>query len=298
VTTTPLDPGLWAILATPFEGPRLDVDISAFQRQVEQVLAAGARGVVVLGVNGEATKLDEDERRALTTAAAGVAGPARVVAGITALATRPALREARVAVDAAGGELAGLMVQVNDPAPAIVVDHLTAIHDAVGAGIVLQDYPVVSGVRISDAALVEVVGSCPFVVGVKAETPPTTRGVAALTAGTDVPVFGGLGAVNLLDELAAGAAGAMTGFSRPEALVATIEAFHREGFEAARRTFAPFLPLATFEAQAGIALAVRKRLLVEQGVLPDGRLRPPGATFPEELLPILRAHLGSLEAGG
>ena len=65
---------------------------------------------------------------------------------------------------------------------------------------------------------VEVLRECPFVAAVKAEAPPTPAAIGELTQHTDMPVFGGLGGVGLIDELAMGAAGAMTGFSHPEGL--------------------------------------------------------------------------------
>ena len=68
----------------------------------------------------------------------------------------------------------------------------------------------------------DVVAQSPHVTAVKAEAPPTPVAVAELTARCTVPVFGGLGGVGLLDELAVGAAGAMTGFSFPEGLLACV----------------------------------------------------------------------------
>ena len=67
--------------------------------------------------------------------------------------------------------------------------------------------------------------TCRFVAAVKAEAPPTPPAIAVLTSRLDVPVFGGLGGIGLLDELVAGAAGAMTGFSFPEGLHACVPAF-------------------------------------------------------------------------
>jgi 4-hydroxy-tetrahydrodipicolinate synthase len=149
--------------------------------------------------------------------------------------------------------------------------------------------------------LAAVVRRCPFVAAVKAEAPPTALSIARLTAEVSVPVFGGLGGQGLLDELAAGAAGAMTGFSCPEALVATVRAFAESGIEAACEAFAPFLPLVNFEQQPRVALALRKALFRERGLIADSAVRPPSAPLPEELLPILReqlaAALAPLQAG-
>ena len=44
------------------------------------------------------------------------------------------------------------MAQIADPNPAFAAASLRALHDATGIGILLQDYPVVSGVTVSRRA--------------------------------------------------------------------------------------------------------------------------------------------------
>jgi 4-hydroxy-tetrahydrodipicolinate synthase len=237
-----------------------------------------------------------------------VAETVAFVAGGMPLVLGVAGRATAVAVEQAGNALAGaaaagadtgsvrLMVQVSSSATPSVVRHLTAVHEATGAAVVLQDYPATSGVQVTSAALLEIVGACPFVAAVKAEAPPTPAATGELSTGTDVPVFGGLGGVGLVDELAMGAAGAMTGFSHPEGLRATIDAYAAGGFAAAREAWAPWLPLANFEAQAGPALALRKMLMHRRGVLDHPAVRPPAPAMPGHLMPLLEQHLATVPA--
>lgn len=211
-----LSSGVWGVVATPFLGPSLEVDETSVSRLVKHYERIGVTGLTVLGVFGEAARLSGEERRTVLEAvAASVELP--LVVGVTGLATAPVIEEARQVREVVGDRLAGLMVQVNSPDPRVVAAHLNAVHDATGAGIVVQDYPEASKVAIRTADLVRAVQAVPSAVGVKAEAPPTPAAVAVLTAQLDVPVFGGLGGLGLLDELAAGAAGAMTGFSCPRA---------------------------------------------------------------------------------
>jgi 4-hydroxy-tetrahydrodipicolinate synthase len=119
--------------------------------------------------------------------------------------------------------------------------------------------------------------------------------IARLAGRTDIPVFGGLGGVGLIDELAAGAAGVMTGFSHPEGLRAALDAWHRGGYAAARDAFAPWLPLVNFEAQPGIGLALRKAILARRGVLAEAVVRPPSPSAPDELLRMLDDHLAAVQ---
>jgi 4-hydroxy-tetrahydrodipicolinate synthase len=186
------------------------------------------------------------------------------------------------------------MVQVNSADPAVLTAHLTAVHDATGAGIVLQDYPEASGVRIEADAVLAVVERCPFVVAVKSEAPPTSVAIGRLTGRTSIPVFGGLGGVGLLDELASGAAGAMTGFSHPEGLRAALDAWTSGGASVAREAFSPWLPLVNYEAQPGIGLAVRKEILHRRGLFAEGAVRSPARPAPPEILRLLPDHLAAV----
>ncbi|MEO8968762.1 MAG: dihydrodipicolinate synthase family protein, partial [Solirubrobacteraceae bacterium] len=179
-----------------------------------------------------------------------------------------------------------------------VAEHVRAVADACGLGIVLQDHPTTTGVRISAAALVEAIETAGVVVAVKAEAPPTSATVLRVARQTGLPVFGGLGGVGLLDELAAGAAGAMTGFAFPEALVNVVEAYASRGFAAAKTELEPFLPLMVCEAQVPVSLALRKELLRRRGLLTDGFVRPPAAALPDWAGLILDHHLLALEHFG
>lgn len=290
---THLAPGLWVVLASPYDDD-LALDLASLERQLDLATSVSAQGVVALGVFGEADALSREEQRAVVhTVTSSYSGP--VVLGLPGRTTAVVIEQARDCVDAAARPPVALMVQVNSPRADVVVDHLTAVHEATGLPVVVQDYPAASQVRIASDALVDVVRRCaPFVAAVKAESAPTPPAIAALTAAVEAPVFGGLGGVGLVDELACGAAGAMTGMSHPEALRATLDAHTSGGFGAARDAWAPWLPLANFEGQLQIGLALRKEILRRRGVLATGLVRPPAASLPPALLPVLEAHLTHL----
>lgn len=286
-----LTPGLWGVLATPFAGPDRALDTESLRSEVRFFAGIPATGLVALGVFGEGAALDTQEQAEVVRTVVEAADGLPVVVGLSARTTAVAVEQARTAVDAVDTPLAALMVQVNSPDPDVVVPHLTAIHRASGVPVVIQDYPVASGVHIGSAALLAVVERCPFTAAVKSEAPPTALAIAELTSSTDVPVFGGLGGVGLLDELSAGAAGAMTGFSHPEGLLAALQAWDEGGFPAARRAFAPWLPMANFEAQPGIGLALRKEVLRRRGVIAESLVRPPAKQLPHHLASFIDAHL-------
>lgn len=285
-----LSRGLWGVLATPFHEGRLDVDEASMRRQVELHRSVGSTGLVALGVFGESANLEPQERIEVVKVVAGAAADLGLVIGLAERETGPAIAAGRALLESAGRP-AALMVQIPTAHPEALTEHLVSVHEATAAPLVVQDYPVVSGITIRSAELLRAIADLPFIAAVKSEAPPTSRAIAELCAGTEVPVFGGLGGLGLLDELMAGASGAMTGFSHPEGLAAALAAWDRGGFAAARAAYAPWLPLVNFEAQAGVGLAIRKRILQERGILASGSVRPPSPSFPESLLPLLRAHL-------
>jgi 4-hydroxy-tetrahydrodipicolinate synthase len=292
---TGLTPGVWGVVATPFSGSTLEVDEGSLVRLVSHYESIGVTGLTVLGVFGEAAQLSSSERREVLEAVADtVALP--LVVGATSLGTAPVVEEALSAAEAVGDRIAAVMVQVNSPRPDVLRAHLCAVFQATGLPIVVQDYPAISGVTIPADVLAAALADLPFIAAVKAESPPTPPAIATLTERLDVPVFGGLGGIGLLDELAAGYAGAMTGFSFPEGLQACVSAFRTGGYEAAREAFLPYLPLVNFEQQVRIALAVRKEALRRRGLIAEAAVRAPAASFPSSLSEQLDRHLAAVPA--
>ncbi|TDD23985.1 dihydrodipicolinate synthase family protein [Kribbella turkmenica] len=285
-----LDPGVWGVLATPLTADGSAIDAESLSRQVRHYESIGATGLTVLGVFGEAARLTPAERRTVVETVVG-SGELPLVVGVSTLALEEVCAEAANVLPVVGSRLAGLMVQVNSVDPDALSKHLNAVADRTECPLVVQDYPVISGVRIATADLVAAVRTVPAVVAVKSESSPSPPAVAELAAGLDVPIFGGLGGTCLLDELAVGAAGAMTGFSVPEGLLACVGAFREGGFEAAHDVWRDYLPLVNFEFQAAIALGLRKRSLVLRGLIAYDAVRPPAAVPPASMLRLLEEHL-------
>lgn len=288
-----LQAGVWGVLATPFTGSTLDVDDVGLARLAEHLEESGVAGITVLGVFGEGSRLSAEERTiVLDTVVESTSLP--LVVGCSGLSTAPVIEEALAAVEAVGDRLAAVMVLANSPNLRVLTDHLGAVNEATGAPVVVQDYPAVSGVDIPDD-VVAAAAAADHVVALKAEAAPTAATVAASTARSDTPVFGGLGGINLLDELRLGAAGTMTGYSYPEALVECVALWHKGDTAGARQLLQRHLPLIAFEQQPRIALAIRKECLRRRGFIAESAVRPPAAGMPQSLLPALAEHLDALE---
>ena len=288
----PLPQGLWGVLATPFD-ESLDVDLTSLRNEVASFGSDGCDGLVALGVFGEAASLQPDEADEVArTVAASTDLP--YVLGLSERAPDAVVSQARRLLEAVPRPPVALMAQIGDADPAVAAASLRALYDATGIGVLVQDYPVVSGVTVTDEQVVTIVASCPFAVGVKSESPPTSVAIAHVAPRVGVPVFGGLGGVGLLDELAAGSAGAMTGFSHPAVLATVLRAYRDGGFEAARDAFAPWLPMANFEGQVKVGLAIRKEVLRRRGVIDCAQVRLPARSLPAGLVPLLDKHLATL----
>lgn len=272
--------GVYSVLPTPFTASG-DVDEDSLRRVVDLFIAAGVNGVTVLGVTGEVARLDEVERgRVLETVTRHVAGRVGVVAGTTAEGTRTCIGYSRLAREA--GATAVMvspprMPKLNSDA---VLRHYQALADAVDIEIVVQDYPPISGYAMEPALLARIARELPRARTVKLEDPPTpfkTARILEQAAGIEVRIFGGLGGVFLLEELMAGATGAMTGFAYPELLVTVVRLYRAGQVDEAAEVFYRSVPLMRFEFQEGIGMAIRKEVLHRRGALASPATRAPAA---------------------
>ncbi|MCB2031083.1 MAG: dihydrodipicolinate synthase family protein, partial [Rhodoferax sp.] len=120
-------------------------------------------------------------------------------------------------------------------------------------------------------------------VMLKHEDCPGLAKLSALRAASergDLPrpsiLAGNGGGLFLPEELGRGADGAMTGFAYPEMMVDVCAAHAGGDVERAHDLFDAYLPLARYEQQAGIGLAVRKHLMVQRGAIASAMVRKPG----------------------
>lgn len=276
--------GVYLITVTPFSDDGA-LDLASTDRMVDFCLERGVTGLTVLGIMGEATKLTAEEaslfvRQVLRR----VAGRVPVVVGASAPGFAP-MRELTQDVMAMGA--AGVMVA---PASTLrtddqIVAYFEMVQETVGAGVpwVLQDHPVSTGVQMSVSVIQRILRNAPGCVMLKHEDCPGLAKLSALRAASDkgelrrVSILcGNGGGLFLPEELARGADGAMTGFAYPEMMVDVCRAHDDGRRDRAHDLFDAYLPLARYEQQAGIGLAVRKHLLAQRGAIASAAVRKPG----------------------
>ena len=276
--------GVYLIAVTPFTDSGA-LDLASTDRMVDFCLDSGVTGLTVLGIMGEATKLTAEESRLFVKQVlARVAGRVPVVVGASAPGFAP-MRELTHSVM----ELGASGVMVAPPSSLRTDDQIVAYFDMVNETLgkdvpwVLQDHPVSTGVQMSTGVILRILKNSPTCVMLKHEDSPGLAKLSAIRAASergDLPriaiLTGNGGGLFLPEELSRGADGAMTGFAYPEMMVDVCRAHTAGDIEKAHDIFDAYLPLARYEQQAGIGLAVRKHILAERGVIASAAIRKPG----------------------
>jgi 4-hydroxy-tetrahydrodipicolinate synthase len=277
--------GVYVIAVTPFH-PSGEIDFASIDRMVEYYIEAGAAGLTVLGMMGEAQKLTLAESHTIVQhVIKRVKGRVPVVAGVSApgFAQMQSLTN-MVMMDGAAA------VMVAPPSALRTDDQIVSYYHQVSDFIgeipfVLQDFPLATGVQISVPVLARIVRDIPACVCLKHEDWPGLEKISTLRSpgvlDRRISILCGNGGLFLPEEMARGADGAMTGFAYPE-MMASVLAHHHAGTpEDGRDIFDAYLPLARFEQQPGLGLAIRKHVLAQRGIIASGALRRPGAGLTE-----------------
>jgi 4-hydroxy-tetrahydrodipicolinate synthase len=268
-------------------------------REVEWALGHGVHGIVVLGVASEVFRLGDSERsRVIEAAVEAVSGRVPVVAGAGHLSTALATAAARAAVAAGASALLVPPPPVGRASAAAIVEYFSAIAETVEVPIILQDDPVHLGVGLAVSTIVELRERHPNCSYAKLEELPSMakiRDVNRATAGR-VSCLGGSGGVYVLEELAAGATGIMSGFSFPEGLVAVHAAWRSGDFARARELNRLLSDLARLEALPVVSLSIRKRLYVARGAMSNATLRAPAVEVDDWTWQLAERELVRVEA--
>jgi 4-hydroxy-tetrahydrodipicolinate synthase len=275
--------GVLPITLTPFTDDGA-VDEASIDSLVEDYLGAGAHGLTILGIMGEAAKLlDEERERVLRRYVEATAGRVPVVAGVSARATHMALEYARRA-EAAGVAAVMLAPPDNTKNLDLVFEHFRRVADAVSVPVVVQDEPVNTGVTMPAPFLVRLLDEIEGCRYLKLEETPTLPKITAVrrNATSTVGIFGGLGGVYLYEEMLRGADGIMTGFGFPQVLVRTYELFSAGDRKEAQEYFFRHLPLIRYEAQLGVGgVTIRKAVFARRGAITSPHARFPAPPVDE-----------------
>ncbi|MFC0406790.1 dihydrodipicolinate synthase family protein [Roseomonas elaeocarpi] len=288
----PLDPaplndakGVFPIAPTPFH-PDGRVDYDSIDRMTDFYGECGGNGMTVLGVLGEAPKLDGAEALEIARRFIRRAGSLPVIVGVSApgFAAMRSLAQASMEAGAAA-------VMIAPPNTLRTDDQIAGYYrqaaEAIGEDIpfVIQDYPLNFTVVMSPGVVRRIITENPSCVMLKHEDWPGLEKISALrrweAEGSlrHVSILCGNGGLFLDFETERGADGAMTGYAFPDMLVDVVRHALAGERDAAHDLFDVHLPLLRYEQQPGVGLAVRKYVMMRRGIIASDTQRKPAAAM-------------------
>jgi 4-hydroxy-tetrahydrodipicolinate synthase len=275
--------GTFAIAPTPFHDDGR-IDDNSIDRLADFYTEVGCDGVTVLGILGEAPKLEASESEAVALRFVKRATRLQVIVGVSAPGFAAMRALARKSMDAGA---AAVMIA---PPPSLRTDdqittYFKQAEEAIGDDIpwVLQDYPLTLTVVMTPAIIRKIVMDSKSCVMLKHEDWPGLEKISALRGfqkdGSLRPlsILTGNGGLFLDFEMERGADGAMTGYAFPELLIDVVKLSKKGDRDAAHNLFDAHLPLIRYEQQPGAGLAVRKYVLQKRGIIASMAQRKPGA---------------------
>jgi 4-hydroxy-tetrahydrodipicolinate synthase len=282
---TPKAAGTFAIAPTPFQEDGR-VDDGSIDRLTDFYAEADCDGITVLGIMGEAPKLEAAEAEAVAARFVKRAKNMQIIVGVSSPGFAAMRTLAQKSMDAGA---AGVMIA---PPPNLRTDdqittYFKQAEEAIGSDIpwVLQDYPLTLTVVMTPAVIRKIVMDSKSCVMLKHEDWPGLEKITALRGfqkdGSlrELSILTGNGGLFLEFEMERGADGAMTGYAFPELLVDVVN-FQKNGErDKAHDLFDAHLPLIRYEQQPAIGLAARKYILHKRGAIASPAQRKPGPTI-------------------
>jgi 4-hydroxy-2-oxoglutarate aldolase len=240
--------GVFPPIATPFDD-RDVVNAAAIRTNVARWLAAGVRGIVALGSNGEAPLLDEAEADAVIAAAReSVPRDRLLLAGTGREGTKATIDASRRAAS-----LGADAVLVRTPSyfkprmtPDAFVAHYTAVADAIDIPVLLYNYPAVTGLTLTPDTVARLARHR-NIIGIKETSTDAAQLAAYVDAarGQQFTVLAG-SAPAFYAALCVGAAGAILAAAcvAPRACVALLDSFQRGAHDDAKELQRRLIPIA------------------------------------------------------
>jgi 4-hydroxy-tetrahydrodipicolinate synthase len=276
--------GVYPITVTPFH-PDGRLDAASIDRSTDFYLECGATGLTILGIMGEAHKLEAEESLQVARQVIKRAG-VPVIVGVSSpnLAAMRTLSQRSMELGAAGVMIAPQPTLRTDDQ---IVGYYGQAVEAIGDDIpfVIQDYPLGLSVVMAPKVIQQIVESYPSCAMLKLEDWPSLEKLTAIRRlqqdGTMRPIsiLTGNGGIFVDFEMDRGADGTMTGYAFPDMLVDVVSWTKAGRQDDAHDLFDAHLPLMRYEQQPNVGLAVRKYILHKRGAIGSEAQRKPGGSL-------------------
>lgn len=136
-------------MVTPFNEKR-EVDYEKVEMLAYQLINTGSDAVLVTGTTGESPTLSHDEEmEILCSAKRGVGGCGKVIMGTGSNSTETAVLMAKKAEKEGVDAILSVVPYYNKPSQAGIIEHFSAVAEAVALPIILYNIPSRTGVNMS-----------------------------------------------------------------------------------------------------------------------------------------------------
>ena len=280
--------GVIAIATTPFNNENL-IDFESVDRLSNYYIESKVSGVTILGVMGEAHKLNIEEQKLLIKRYVNnLINSVPVIVGVSnaGLDNLELLSKFSMDSGASGVMVSGNNGLKNDDQ---IKSYFNQVVDRTqDIPICLQDYPPTTNVYFSESVINTIMENHPYIGMFKHEDCPGHNKLSRLIRYRDnslnrkYSIFVGNGGLYVPQELERGAEGIMTGFAFTEMLVSLHNLFSNNDKDKAEDLFDIYLPLIRHEQQFGIGLGLRKFVLQKRGIIKSLNVRSPGPVLTED----------------
>lgn len=280
--------GVIAIATTPFDDKN-HIDYDSVDRLADYYLESGVSGVTILGVMGEAHKLNIEEQKSLIKRYnEKLKNQVPVIVGVSNPGIDNVELLSKFSMDAGAS---GVMVSGNNGLKNDdqIKSYFNQVLERTGdIPICLQDYPPTTNVYFSESVINNLIKEHSSIQMFKHEDCPGHNKLTRLIKYREenikrkYTIFVGNGGLYVPQELRRGADGIMTGFAFIEMLVNLFDLFNNDSKETSEDLFDQYLPLIRHEQQFGIGLALRKLVLQKRGIIKFSKVRAPGPILTKE----------------
>lgn len=269
--------GIFVIIVTPFT-ESYALDEASLRKQIHFCIEAGAAGLVGPANAGEFATLSDDERkRWLEIVIHEAGGQIPVVATTTHGHFVPAVELSKWAQNAGADGIMAMPPHILHPDAAGCYEYFKALDAALEIPICVQNFIGPVGTPMSNALVARMCQELQHVEYIKEETLPEPRQISATLAAAGDSckgVFGGQGAIYVIDEWRRGACGNMPASQITDLHVRVWDMLEQGDEANARKLFNQYLPMISFERMHGVA--AYKETFYRRGIFKTRVSRAPG----------------------
>lgn len=273
--------GVYPIAPTPFL-TNGDIDFNSISRLVSFYKEVGAKGVTILGVLGEASKMNAEEAVLVINAYAKNCNGLDLIVGVNS----PGFASMKYLADSAM-RAGACAVLLGAPSNLRTDDQIIGYYNTAASVLgpetpfIIQDYPLVLQVVFSNHVIKEIINTNQNCAGLKHEDWPGLEKIRTLHRWMDegsvrrVPIVTGNSGLFLDFECDNGVNGAMTGYAFPEMLVEAVGLSRIGKKDEMHDLYDAHLPYLRYEAQPKVGVGIRKYVLKRRGIFTSDTQRAP-----------------------